>query len=533
MYQPDELKSGERLFWSPGRGTDVWAMLQAAIAGDVPALQGLIARDPSLARCHYEYHTPLMFAVKANQLEAASYLVDQHPPTLGDPFEAARDRGLTEMVAMLDGKLAAMGWSPAGDEVAAAVRARDAARVRALLDAVPDLVHAADRQINRPIHWAVMTRQIDLIDELSARGADVNARRYDGARPIQLTNGDYGYRGWRDVPEAVQATPRQVLDHLRARGAYVDICTASYIGDIARVQELLDEDPSLADRPVDYVSYYAGSGTPLPNAARGGHLEIVKLLLAHGADPNLPEEHIAPRGHALYSAVYHDHLDIARLLLEHGAYPNVEVESSADTLTIAHMRGNPAMIELLASYGAARKPHLLAYTSDVETAAAAFAANPALANDPEALANAAGEGKEAVVRLLLRYVPDLPTRLRRGAHGKTRAITELLFAHGLDPNRANWLGVTALHHFAEHGDVDNAALFLEHGADLDARDDDFQSTPLAWAARTGQRAMVELLLARGARPNRPDDPPWATPLAWARRRGHEDVIDLLQRHGAA
>ena len=56
---------------------------------------------------------------------------------------------------------------------------------------------------NRPIHWAVMTRQLDLIDELLARGANINAARQDGARPIQLTNGDYHYRGWRDVPQDV------------------------------------------------------------------------------------------------------------------------------------------------------------------------------------------------------------------------------------------------------------------------------------------------------------------------------------------
>ena len=532
MYQPDELKSDEPLFWSPGRGVDVWAMFQAAMAGDVPALERLIASDAGLARCHYEYHTPLMFAVRANQVEAASYLFGLHPPTLGNPFEAARDREYSEMAAMLDAKLAALGWSPAGDELAAAIRARDPDGVRELLDASPELVHAADRSTNRPIHWAVMTRQLDLIDELLARGADIDAQRYDGARPIQLANGDYGYRGWRDVPADVQITPRQVLEHLRAHGAYVDICTASYIGDLERVRELLAEDPSRANRPGAYVTYYACSGTPLRNAAAAGHMDVVRLLLEHGADPNLPEEHIAPRGHALYSAVFHDHREIARLLLEHGAYPNVEVESSADTLTIAHARGNREMIELLASCGAARKPHLLGYTGDVETAAAVFAANPALADDPHALANAAREGKEAYVRLVLRYAPELPKRLGPDAGGKTRAITELLFAHGMDPNRASWMGVTPLHHFAEYGDLENAALYIEHGADVGARDANFRSTPLAWAARGGQKDMVELLLARGARPNLPDDSAWATPLAWATRRGRSDVVDLLRRQGA-
>ena len=67
-----------------------------------------------------------------------------------------------------------------------------------------------------PIHWAVMTRQIGIIDELLARGADINAQRFDGARPIQLTNGDYHYRGGRDVPKETATTPGEALDHLIA-----------------------------------------------------------------------------------------------------------------------------------------------------------------------------------------------------------------------------------------------------------------------------------------------------------------------------
>ena len=98
------------------------------------------------------------------------------------------------------------------------------------------------------------------------------------------------------------------------------------------------------------------------------------------ADPNLPEEHIAPRGHALYSAVYNGHYELAQLLLERGAYPNVEVESSADTLSIALMNDDKRLVELLCSYGAARSVGLLAYSGDVQTAAAVFAANPAMAS---------------------------------------------------------------------------------------------------------------------------------------------------------
>jgi ankyrin repeat protein len=370
-----------------------------------------------------------------------------------------------------------------------------------------------------------------MIDELLARGANIDAQRQDGARPIHLSNGDYHYRGWRDVPKDVATTPGEVLAHLIARGAYLDIWTAAHIGDLNRVRELLDQDASLANRLSDYSGYYLGSGAPLRNAAAKGHLEIVKLLLERGANPNLPEEGIAPHGHALYSAVYNGHHEIARLLLEKGAYPSPEVESSADALSIAILNSDKQMIELICSYGSARPVGLLAYYGDVMTAAAVFAVNPALADDPGALASAAGNGHEGFVRLMLRYQPDLPKRVAVAA--KTRGLTELLFEHGMDPNHSDWLRVTRLHEFARTGQLENAAIFIDHGADLDARDEDIFSTPLGWAAKFGRTPMVELLLSRGAKPNLPDDPPWATPLAWATRRGHDQVVGLLKQHGAA
>ena len=159
------------------------------------------------------------------------------------------------------------------------------------------------------------------------------------------------------------------------------------------------------------------------------------------------------------------------------------------------------MAELLCSHGAARKVHLLAYYGDVRTAAAVFAANPRLADDPDALANAAGEGHENFVRLMLRYQPELPRRVTFPAWSvgaKTRELNELLFKHGMNASAPDWLGVTPLHEFAREDDVEKAAIFLEHGATLHARDD------LAWAR----------------------------PVAWATRRGHGEIVDLLRRHGA-
>jgi ankyrin repeat protein len=179
----------------------------------------------------------------------------------------------------------------------------------------------------------------------------------------------------------------------------------------------------------------------------------------------------------------------------------------------------------VAATDVARSVPILGCYGDVETAERLFTANPALADDPEALAQAARNGHEAFVRLMLRYQPGVATRIAVAA--RTRELTELLFQHGMDPNRGNWLRVTPLHWFAERGDIANAEIFIDHGADLDARDEELSSTPLAYAARAGKAPMVAFLLRRGAKPALPDDPPWATPLAWARRRGHAEIVRLL------
>jgi ankyrin repeat protein len=466
MLQPAELQSDQKLMWSPGRGVDVWALIQACATGDLNAVQALIARDPSLARSHYDYRKPLYFAVRENRIDVVRFLLDHDRNPLDlwvddDPIEIARDRGYTGMEQLLTRTLETkFNASPQGEPVAAALREHDLKRMCELLDAQPGLIGKGDKRSSQPIHWATMTRQIEAIDELRRRGADINAQRMDGARPIHLTNGDYFHRGWRDVPRTWPVTPAQVMAHLEARGAVIDLPTACHTGDIDRVRELLRQDPSLANTLGEYEGYYLGAGAPLSNAATVGRMDIVQLLLDHGADPNLPQEQVAPRGKALYEAVFHGHYDIAKLLLERGAFPNPPVESSGDALWVSReFRPNKRMEQLLLSYGAKS------------------------------------------------------TKGRTGEDWPTRAL--------------NWLRISPLHEAARKGDVREAKKLLASGADLTARDEHLRSTPLAWAAKYGQLEMVKFLLRRGAPKSLPDDPSWATPLAWALKRGHDKIVKLL------
>ena len=171
---------------------------------------------------------------------------------------------------------------------------------------------------------------------------------------------------------------------------------------------------------------------------------------------------------------------------------------------------------------------VLAAYGDIDTATRMLESNPSLADDPEALGEAAARGHEAIVRLMLRHRPRLIDRVSVAA--KTRALTEFLFQSGMNPNLAGWLGVTPLHRYAHNGDVANAAIFLDHGANLHARDEEFCTTPLGYAALNGKLRMAEFLLQRGARPTLPDDAPWATPMALARHRGHDEIVCLLSAH---
>ncbi len=62
-------------------------------------------------------------------------------------------------------------------------------------------------------------------------------------------------------------------------------------------------------------------------------------------------------------------------------------------------------------------------------------------------------------------------------------------------------------------------LFLEFGADINAIDEEYRSTPMGWAAREGQEDMVDILLKRGADPNGGEE--WTKPLVWAERREYK------------
>ena len=96
----------------------------------------------------------------------------------------------------------------------------------------------------------------------------------------------------------------------------------------------------------------------------------------------------------------------------------------------------------------------------------------------------------------------------------------------------SWQHVTLLHDMAQKGDIAKARLLLDHGADINAVDEEYRSTPLGLAARWGQRKMAAFLLERGADPNKAGAA-GSPPLAWAQKKGHVDVATDPVSGGAA
>jgi ankyrin repeat protein len=114
-------------------------------------------------------------------------------------------------------------------------------------------------------------------------------------------------------------------------------------------------------------------------------------------------------------------------------------------------------------------------------------------------------------------------------------MLKTLLESGMNPDLSNWQRQTLLHCLCRPGmehALECAALLLDAGATITARDNEYKSTPLAWAARNNALDMAGFLLSRGAPTNLPDDEPWATPLAWAQGRRHAEIAELLRKHGA-
>jgi ankyrin repeat protein len=85
---------------------------------------------------------------------------------------------------------------------------------------------------------------------------------------------------------------------------------------------------------------------------------------------------------------------------------------------------------------------------------------------------------------------------------------------------------------AQHGNVERVEELLAADPALVNAKEDYDKTPLHWAAEKNYRRLAKALIAAGADINA--ETTWgSTPLQWAANMGSGDVADLLLSHGAA
>jgi len=185
MVRPEELTRNEPLLWSAGNGTEVWDLFCACATGNLETVERLVGSNPSLVRAHYEYRTPLYFAVRENQMAVARFLLDRgaNPFYNGeDLIEMSRLRRLPDMEALIEShrSKSSLVNRPGENELAKALA--DAAgrgqleAVRSLLDrgADPNAPEEGNAPHGRALYAAVYNKHVDVARLLLEHGANPN-----------------------------------------------------------------------------------------------------------------------------------------------------------------------------------------------------------------------------------------------------------------------------------------------------------------------------------------------------------------------
>ena len=186
-------------------------------------------------------------------------------------------------------------------------------------------------------------------------------------------------KGQSAVLMAVYTGRKEIRDLLLARGVALELHEAAAAGQLARVKEIVEEDPALAKSfspdgfPVfalpavfgqlEVAEYLLGKGADvnaaatngtgynaLTGAVASGHTSIVAWLLANGAEPN----YRYGAGYSpLLTAAANGHLGIVSLLLASGADLHAKANDGKTALSFAQQRGHAEVTEFLRSHGAA------------------------------------------------------------------------------------------------------------------------------------------------------------------------------------
>jgi ankyrin repeat protein len=283
-------------------------------------------------------------------------------------------------------------------------------------------------------------------------------------------------------------------------------------------------------------------GQPIAEAV--GHRDHIclQLLLGHGAR--------VARTWAMGAAVYHNDAVAVSLLLEALESDGTETVAAA-TEALPDAAANASLPVVVALLDAGADPRAkdsdgvsalrLAMRAGRDDTVARLRAAGAVddGNDIDRYVGACLNADRHVVEELLASHPDLQNRLTDQDQAvmfdavgtRPTETVEFMLSLGFSPHTRNGFGEQPLHTAAFNGKVETVRLLLDAGADVNARDDRFDSTPLA-SATVGSGAQegtpggwvetVKLLIGSGA----------SREGVWiSGKPPSEEVIDLLRRYG--
>jgi len=349
------LKAGA----DPGKAASTGAtpLVSAATSGSVDAVKALVDGGADLnAREKTNGQTALMFAAWENRADVIRLLMERgaHP-------------GLSSFVNLLDEPLfdddglpipkrkgaQSLGNSVMGGMTALHFAARDGNldAVKALVESRADVNQVSGGDGSSPINIAIANGHYTVGKYLLDHGADPNLANLDGLTPLYATvNMRYAPVSWAPNPRTDQESvgSTELLQALLEGGSNPN----------ARVKGKLWFSPTSHDRSwVDHKG-----ATPFWRAAMSSDVEAMRILVAGGADPNLPTDNgvtplmvaagIGWAGNFTQNAP-DSWMEALKYCLELGADVNaVETRKGYTALHGAASRGDIAMVQFLVDQGA-------------------------------------------------------------------------------------------------------------------------------------------------------------------------------------
>ena len=227
-----------------------------------------------------------------------------------------------------------------------AAREGDLESAKLLLDAGADVNQTTEYGWT-PLLTATNNRHYKLAEYLIERSADVNKANKGNWTPLYLATDNRNIEGG-DFP-----VPKPDMDHLEF---------IKFLLDHGANPNLRVKDNTLT-RTIFTMQWFVEDGaTPFVRAAQSSDLALLKLLLAHGADPLIKTGHgdtalTAASGMGWVDGVTYEHspkenVETVKFLLALGLDPNAANEDGRTSLMVAAAKGRTEVIQLLVDHGA-------------------------------------------------------------------------------------------------------------------------------------------------------------------------------------